>query len=97
MPKDFQLYLKGSVGSWNFDSDFVDYVLGKNKDKEVHVLIDSLGGRVDAALSISSLFKNHGNVHCHYVGMNASAATIASMGAKRITMDANALYLVHKL
>ncbi len=28
--------------------------------------------------------------------MNASAATIASMGAKRITMDSSAMYLVHK-
>ena len=28
--------------------------------------------------------------------MKASAATIASMGAKRITMDSSAMYLVHK-
>ena len=32
----------------------------------------------------------------HFVGMNASAATIASLGARRITMDASAMYLVHK-
>ncbi len=48
------------------------------------------------ALSISSLFGLHGDVHCHYVGMNASAATVAAMGAKRITIDADALFLVHK-
>jgi hypothetical protein len=28
--------------------------------------------------------------------MNASAATIASLGAKHISIDANAMYLVHK-
>jgi uncharacterized coiled-coil protein SlyX len=32
----------------------------------------------------------------HFVGMNASAATIASLGAKHISIDAHAMYLVHK-
>lgn len=96
MPKNYNLFLKGYVGDWNFSADMVNAVLDKHKDREVCVLIDSTGGRVDTALSISSLFKLHGNVHCHYVGMNASAATIASMGAKRVTIDADALFLVHK-
>lgn len=96
MPKNYNLYLKGYVGDWNFSADMVNAVLDKHKGSEVCVLIDSLGGRVDTALSISSLFKLHGNVHCHYVGMNASAATIASMGAKHVSIDANALFLVHK-
>lgn len=96
MPKNYNLYLKGYVGDWTFSADMVNVVLDKHKDKEVCVLIDSTGGRVDTALSISSLFKLHGNVHCHYVGMNASAATIASMGAKHVSIDANALFLVHK-
>lgn len=96
MPKNFHLHLKGTVGYWNFSTDQVSYVLDKHPGEEVNVLIDSRGGDVASALSISSLFKNHGNVHCHYMGMNASAATFASMGAKRVTMDANALYLIHK-
>ena len=83
----YNLHLKGYVGGWDFDSDYVDFVLNKNTDKEVAVLIDSLGGQLNTALSISSAFRRHGNVHVHFVGMNASAATIASMGAKRITMD----------
>lgn len=96
MPKNYQLLLKGRVGSWNFNADMVDYILDKHKDAQVNVLIDSLGGDVATALSISSRFLIHGNVHCHYVGMNASAATIASMGAKHVSIDANALFLVHK-
>lgn len=96
MPKDYHLHLRGSVGGWNFDSGYVSYVLDNNKDKEVNVLINSLGGRVDTALAISSLFKIHGNVHVHFVGMNASAATIAAMGAKRVTIDSGACFLVHK-
>ena len=92
----YNLHLKGYVGGWDFDSDYVDFVLGKNTDKEVAVLIDSLGGQLNTALSISSAFRRHGNVRVHFVGMNASAATIASMGAKRITMDHSAMYLVHQ-
>lgn len=96
MPKKYNLFLKGTVGYWDFNADMVNYVLDKHKDEEVHVLINSLGGDVSTALSISSLFRIHGNVHCHYVAMNASAATIASMGAKHVSIDASALFLVHK-
>lgn len=93
---NYQLHLKGFVGGYDFDADYVDYILSKNSGNEVHVLIDSLGGRSDTALSIFSAFKRHGNVNVHFVGMNASAATIASLGAKHITIDASAMYLVHK-
>ena len=93
---NYQLHLKGFVGGYDFDADYVDYILSKHEGKEVHVLIDSLGGRSNTALSIFSAFKRHGNVNVHFVGMNASAATIASLGAKHITMDASAMYLVHK-
>ena len=92
----YQLHLKGFVGGYDFDADYVDYVLSKHKDTEVNVLIDSLGGQSSTALSIFSAFKLHGNVNVHFVGMNASAATIASLGAKHITMDSSAMYLVHK-
>lgn len=92
----YDLRLKGFVGEWNFDSDYVDYILDKFADRKVDVLIDSTGGKVPTALSISAAFRNHGNVHVHFVSMNASAATIASLGAKEITMDAQALYLVHR-
>jgi ATP-dependent protease ClpP protease subunit len=60
------------------------------------VLIDSLGGSLATALSIASAFRNHGDVTVHFVGMNASAATIASLGAKHISIDASAMYLVHQ-
>jgi len=96
MAKKYDLTLKGTVGWWNFHSGMVDDIIARSGDKEIHVLIDSLGGRVDDALSISSAFAAHGNVHVHYRGMNASAATIASMGAKHITIDSTAMYLVHQ-
>lgn len=94
--KQYHLYLKGFVGGCDFDSGYVDYVLDKHKNEEVTVLINSLGGSVATALSIASAFHRHGNVAVHFAGMNASAATIAALGAKTVTIEASAMYLVHK-
>lgn len=96
MPKNYDLFLKGGVGGWYFSSEFVNWSLDKKKNEEVHVLINSLGGYTHEGVAISSLFKLHGNVHVHFVGHNASAATIAAMGAKKITIDEDAAFLVHK-
>lgn len=92
----YSLHLKGYVGGADFDRDYVDFVLGRNRDKDVAVLIDSTGGSLATALSIASAFKLHGRVSAHFVGMNASAATIASLGAAHVSIDTNAMYLVHK-
>lgn len=93
---NYHLHLKGYVGGYDFDADYVDYILAKNPDTDIHVLIDSLGGSLSTALSIVAAFRNHGRVHVHFVGMNASAATIASLGATHISIDSSAMYLVHK-
>ena len=92
----YHIALKGYVGGYDFDRSTVDRELAKNEGKQVNVLIDSLGGSLATGLSISAAFRNHGNVNVHFVGLNASAATIASLGAARISIDAGAMYLVHK-
>ena len=92
----YNISLKGYVGGSDFDRKTVDTTLAQNEGKRVNVLIDSLGGSLATGLSISAAFKNHGNVNVHFVGLNASAATIASLGAAHISMDAGAMYLVHK-
>lgn len=84
------------MGSWDFDPDYTQYILDKFPDRQVDVIIDSTGGSLFTALSISAAFRLHGNVHVHFVGANASAATIASLGAKHISMDEQAVYLVHR-
>ena len=97
MPKiAYNISLKGYVGGYDFDRSTVDRELAKNEGKQVNVLIDSLGGSLATGLSISAAFKNHGNVNVHFVGLNASAATIASLGAAHISIDAGAMYLVHQ-
>lgn len=50
--KHTDLHLKGYVGGWDFDSYYIDFVLNKNADNEVHMLIDSLGGSLATALPI---------------------------------------------
>ncbi len=92
----YNITLRGYVGGLDFDRSTVDKELAKNEGKQVNVLIDSLGGSLATGLSISAAFKNHGNVNVHFVGLNASAATIASLGAAHISIDAGAMYLVHK-
>lgn len=96
MARKYDLHLKGYVGGWDFDANYVDYVIKDSTKTEISVLISSTGGSVNTALNVSDAFRRHGNVTVHFVGMNASAATIASLGAKKITIDADALYLVHK-
>ena len=54
--QNYHLHLKGFVGGYDFDKNYVDYVLNKNAGKPVNVLIDSLGGSLATALSIASFF-----------------------------------------
>ena len=88
----YNIQLKGYVGGWDFDRSDVDAMLAENEGKQVNVLIDSLGSSLATGLSISAAFKNHGNVNVHFVGLNASVATIASLGATHISIYAGAMY-----
>ena len=93
--KKYDLYLTGSVGGWGISADFVKYVLDKKNEQPVDVAVCSLGGYVSTGLEIYELFRNHGQVTCHFIGMSASAATFLAMGAKEVKMSKNALILIH--
>lgn len=93
----FHLRLTGYVGSATFNRDITDRVLTANAGKHVDVMIESYGGSLATGLSIASALKAHGDATVYFRGMNASAATIASLGAKKIIIDSNAMYLVHKV
>lgn len=96
MPQFYHLHLKGYVGASNFDPSNVDKAVADNAGQTLHVLINSLGGSLFAGLSIAAAFKRHGNVHVHFEGCNASAATIAAMGAAHISIEPSGFFLVHK-
>ena len=93
--KKYDLYLTGTVGGWGITADYVKYVLDKKKDQPVDVAICSLGGYVSTGLEVYELFRAHGQVTCHFLGMSASAATFMAMGARRVVMSRNALILIH--
>lgn len=93
--KKYDLYLTGTVGGWGITADYVKYILDKKKDQPVDVAICSLGGYVTTGLQIYELFRNHGQVTCHFLGMSASAATFMAMGARKVVMSKNALILIH--
>lgn len=94
---EYQLVITGTIGSW-WDSvslDYVRYVLSQNKGKEVHVGFSSFGGYVNDGLEFNQAFKDHGNVHAHAFGMNASISTIAMLGCKTIDIVKGSFFLIH--
>lgn len=89
----YDLELMGDV--WPYMAHYVRYVLSDCKGKPCRVHIDSPGGDVATALKIRQAFKDHGDVTVFISGMTASAATIIAMGAKKVEMSKNALFLIH--
>ena len=90
----YDITINGTIG-WETTSDYISYQLQKMKGKRVDVRICSLGGYVTDGIDIYQLFRDHGDVHCHFVGMSASAATFLAMGAKSVDMVKNSLILIH--
>lgn len=95
---DYQLIISGTIGWWNgCSADYVRYVLSQNKDKDVHVGFCSLGGFVKDGLEIHQAFRDHGKVHAHAFGMNASISTIAMLGCKTIDIVKGSFFLIHNV
>ena len=94
---EYQITITGTIGCWwnSVSFDYVQYVLNQNKGKEVHVGFSSYGGYVKDGLELYQAFKNHGNVHAHAFGMNASISTIAMLGCKTIDIVKGSFFLIH--
>ena len=102
---EYQFIISGEIGvafDWwtgqrGTSANQVKNFLDAHKDEEVHIAVCSPGGYVDAGLQIYQYIKDHGRVHCHILGMTASAATILTMGAKEIDMSDGSLMLIHNV
>lgn len=100
---DYQFIISGEIGvvfDWwtgqrGTTATQVRSFLDAHKDEDVHIAVCSPGGYVDAGLQIYQYIKNHGKVHCHILGMTASAATFLTMGAKEVDMVDGSLMLIH--
>lgn len=93
---DYIIDINTEIGPWGSSKSYVSDKLKTAKKDAVFVRINSLGGSVDHALSIASLLEQHGSVVCDFYGLNASAATLLSLTAKKVRIHEDALYLIHK-
>lgn len=92
----YDIVISGTIGGWDcLSAGYVRYLLNQKKNKDVHVAFCSLGGYVMDGLQLNQAFKDHGNVHAHAFGMNASISTIAMLGCKTIDMVKGSFFLIH--
>jgi ATP-dependent protease ClpP protease subunit len=93
----YQIDIDGFIGNWEYSKEYVTRRLNENKGKPVNMRMNSNGGSISHGLSISDRVQEHGDVTVHLMGFNASAATVASLKAKKVCMSANGFYLIHKV
>ena len=102
---EYQFIISGEIGvafDWwtgqrGTTANQVKNFLDAHKDEDVHIAVCSPGGYVDSGLQIYQYIKNHGRVHCHIIGMTASAATFLAMGAKEVDMVDGSVMMIHNV
>jgi len=92
----YQIDIDSYIGDGAYSKQYVRNVLEQNSNKPVNVRMNSLGGSLDHGLDIADRFANHGDVTVDLFALNASAATVATLGAKTVRMSSSAFYLIHK-
>ena len=93
----YQIDIDGYIGEYYYSARYVRNMLEQHKGKDVFVRMNSLGGSLDHGLNISDRFADHSNVTVDMFGFNASAATIATLGAKKVRISSTGFYLIHKV
>jgi len=92
----YQIDIDSYIGDGAYSKQYVRSVLDQNPNKPVNVRMNSLGGSLDHGLDIADRFSNHGDVTVDMFALNASAATLATLGAKKVRMSSSGFYLIHK-
>lgn len=92
---EYQIEITDTIGYWECSYYYIRNELNKCKKKPVNVKISSVGGDVWEALKIYQLFKDHGQVTAYLSGIVASAATFLSLGAAKVVINKNTLYMIH--
>ncbi len=92
-----KIRLQGEIDGWGYARNCLAYELSQASEGEQVVLeVDSLGGDVMEAISISNMLKEHGNITAHIVGFCASAATWLVYGCDKVVINDDCAYLIHK-
>ena len=94
--KNLQLDIDGFIGEWGYSKSLIKNFLKDAGKDPVTVRISSLGGDIDHAISIYDQFAEHGSVTVLLSGFNASAATLITLSARKVIINSNSFYLIHK-
>lgn len=93
---NYDIIIDQQIGWGASSASYVLERLRELKGRPVRVYVSSFGGNVSDAFRIQQAFREHGDVTCYLVSFVASAATLLTLGAKRIILDPSCLYLAHK-
>ena len=93
---NYDITIDQQIGWGASSATYILERLRELKGRHVRVYVSSYGGNVADAFRIQQAFREHGDVTCYLVSFVASAATLLTLGAKRIFLDPSCLYLAHK-
>lgn len=93
----YQIDIDGYIGEYSYSKEYVKSVLNSNKNQDVSMRMSSQGGLLNHGLSIADRIGEHGKVSAFMYGFNASAATVATLTCKKVSMASNGFYLIHKV
>jgi len=89
--------IEGYIGGWGYGKGLLRLDLADTQKDGVVLEISSLGGSLYDAIDMYNQIAQHGNVEVVYTGPSASAATILSMSAKKVSIIDNSFILIHKV
>lgn len=90
-----QLILEGFVGEAAFTQAGVGEFLAQHGAVPVELVVNSPGGCAFTGAAVMAALEAHGKVTVQVVGLAASAASLAIMGAARIVMHDAAHLMIH--
>ena len=92
-----KIKLNREIDSWGYARYLLEYDLSQIPDDEPVILeVDSLGGDVMEAVSISNMLQERGNITAHIVGFCASAATWLCYACDKVIINDDCAFLIHK-
>lgn len=97
MAQKYDIDIDGYIGSWFSSKRYVKSELAKLGNTEITIRVNSLGGILDDAIDMAAQFAQHGKVTCELFAFNASAATVLTLGARKVCAHVNSSYMIHKV
>ena len=92
-----KIKLNREIDSWGYARYLLEYDLSQIPAEEPVILeVDSLGGDVMEAISISNMLQERGNITAHIVGFCASAATWLCYACDKVIISDDCAFLIHK-